>query len=105
MAYSKDSVIRDVKAYLAELRRSGIPVKRALLFGSWARGVPREESDVDVALISDAFTGDRFEDRRRIVPLRRRINNSIEPMPFSQQTFDRGGSLVDEIIKYGEEIQ
>ncbi|MBN2060018.1 MAG: nucleotidyltransferase domain-containing protein, partial [Deltaproteobacteria bacterium] len=41
-----------------------------MLFGSWAKGAEHEESDVDVALISDVFTGDRFQDRRKIVPLR-----------------------------------
>jgi len=55
-------------------------------------------------LISNVFSGDRFEDRRRIIPLRRKINNCIEPIPFDPRTFDRGGILVDEIIKHGEEI-
>ena len=104
MAASKESIIRDVRRYIAELRKNGIPVQRAMLFGSWARGAGREESDVDVALISNVFTGDRFQDRRKIIPLRRKINNRIEPMPFDPRTFDRGGNLVDEIIKHGEEI-
>lgn len=75
-----------------------------MLFGSWARGTVREESDVDVALISTAFTGDRFQDRRKIIPMRRKINNRIEPIPFDPLTFAMGGNLVDEIIKHGEEI-
>jgi predicted nucleotidyltransferase len=104
MAVSKESIIRDVRRYIAELRKNGIPVQRAMLFGSWARGAGREESDVDVALISNVFTGDRFQDRRKIIPLRRKINNRIEPMPFDPRTFDGGGNLVDEIIKHGEEI-
>ena len=79
-------------------------IQKALLFGSWSRGSAGEESDVDVALISTVFTGDRFLDRRKIVPLRRKINNKIEPIPFNPQTFDMGGNLVDEIIRHGEEI-
>ncbi len=104
MAASKESIIRDIKRYIAELNKNGIPIQRALLFGSWAKGTGRGESDVDIALISDVFTGDRFEDRRKIVPLRRKINTRIEPMPFDPQTFDSGGNLVDEIIKHGEII-
>jgi uncharacterized protein len=56
-------------------------------------------------LISDAFTGDRFQDRRKIVPFRRKINSRIEPIPFTVQTFNMGGNLVDEIARYGEEIR
>lgn len=104
MAASKEDIIRDIKKYIAELRKNGIPIQRALLFGSWSKGTGREESDVDVALISSVFTGNRFQDRRKIIPLRRKINNLIEPMPFDPRTFDDGGNLIDEIIKHGEEI-
>jgi uncharacterized protein len=104
VAASKDAIIRDVKNYIDVLRKHGIPVQKALLFGSWTKGLASEESDVDVAIISKVFTGDRFHDRRKIVPLRRKINTRIEPIPFNPQTFDMGGNLVDEIIKHGEEI-
>ena len=104
MAASKEAVIKDLKRYIAVLRKNGFPIQRAMLFGSWAKGAGREESDVDVALISDAFTGDRFQDRRKIVPFRRKINNRIEPMPFDTRTFSTGGNLIDEILNSGEEI-
>ena len=104
MACEKASVIQDVKKYIAVLRENGISVDKALLFGSWAKGTARDESDVDVALVSTFFTGDRFMDRRKIVPLRRKINNNIEPIPFSPEDFAAGGALVEEIRRYGEEI-
>ncbi len=77
---------------------------RALLFGSWPKGTAREESDVDVVLVPSVFTGDRFMDRRRIVPFRREIFTSIEPMSFRPEDFAAGGILVQEIRQYGEEI-
>lgn len=101
---SKDAIVRDVKRYIDALKKNGFPIQRAMLFGSWARGTANDESDVDVALISDAFTGDRFQDRRKIVPLRRIINSRIEPIPFDPRSFADGGILVDEILKYGEDI-
>jgi hypothetical protein len=57
-----------------------------------------------VALISNAFTGDRFEDRRRIVPFRRKIDTRIEPIPFRPEDFDDGGMLAEEIKKTGIKI-
>jgi uncharacterized protein len=104
MACEKAAVIQDIKKYITVLRENGISVDKALLFGSWAKGTARDESDVDVALVSSFFTGDRFMDRRKIVPLRRKINNNIEPMPFSPEDFAAGGTLVEEIRRYGEEI-
>jgi predicted nucleotidyltransferase len=101
MAASADSIIDIVKRYIEELRKHNIPVREAILFGSYVRGTVKEESDIDVAVVSEAFTGDRFEDRRKIVPLRRKIDNRIEPMPFNLEIFSSGGILIDEIKKTG----
>jgi len=104
MAASADSIIEIVKRYIEELRKHNIPVREAILFGSYVRGSIKEESDIDVAVVSEAFTGDRFEDRRKIVPLRRKIDNRIEPMPFNLEIFSRGSILIDEIKKTGVRI-
>ncbi|MEW6418828.1 MAG: nucleotidyltransferase domain-containing protein [Nitrospirota bacterium] len=97
MAIGTDSIIDAVRRYIDELEKNQIHIQEAVIFGSYAKGIARPESDIDVALISDAFTGDRFEDRRRIVPLRRKIDSRIEPIPFKPEDFNNGGTLVDEI--------
>jgi len=101
MARKAIKTIKIVKRYIAELEKNQIPIKKAIVFGSHARGVAGSESDIDVALISEAFSGDRFEDRRKIVPLRRKIDSRIEPMPFTPEDFDNGGMLAEEIKKTG----
>ncbi len=91
-----------VKRYIAELERYNIPIKKAILFGSHARGTGvKPESDIDVALISDAFSGDRFEDRQRIVPFRRKIDSRIEPLPFTPEDFANDGIMAEEIKQHG----
>ena len=104
MASAKDKVIEDIKKYISELNNHGIPVQKTILFGSWSREKAKEESDIDIAIISESFSGDRFQDRRKIVPLRRKINTRLEPIPFDPESFATGGHLVDEINHYGEVI-
>lgn len=104
MAAKKGSIKKAIKDYIEALRHEGIPVKEVILFGSCSRGGNRDESDIDVAIISDAFSGDRFEDRRRIVPLRRGIDSRIEPIPLTPEAFASGGNLIDEIKKTGIKI-
>lgn len=104
MAAATDVIIGIIQRYIQELRNHDISVNEAILFGSFVKGNAREESDIDVALISDAFTGDRFDDRRRIVPFRRKIDSRIEPMPFSPAGFAEGGNLVDDIKRTGIRI-
>jgi hypothetical protein len=104
MATSTDAVIEIIKKYLLELSQHGIPVDQAILFGSFVKGTAREESDIDIALISDVFTGNRFDDRRRIVPFRRTIDSRLEPIPFSPAGFISGGALAEEITRTGIRI-
>src|SRR4030042_2508586 len=101
MAGKSDKTIKNIKKYILELERNKIPVKKAILFGSYAKGLARPESDIDVALISNVFSGDRFKDRQRIIPLRRKIDSRIEPLPFTPEAFDNGGMLAEEIKKHG----
>ena len=93
--------VRLVKEYIGELERNKIPIEKAILFGSYAKGHATTESDIDIALVSEVFSGDRFEDRRKIIPLRRKIDNRIEPLPFKPEDFENGGILVEEIKKTG----
>ena len=94
-----------VKKYLLILKGKNISIQKALLFGSYVKGNYREDSDIDIAIVSSNFTGDRFSDRRMIVPLRRGIDSRIEPMPFTPEDFSGGGILINEIKKTGQVIQ
>lgn len=105
MAAKRNSIVNLVKEYIQELQKNNIPIKKAILFGSYSKGDFNKSSDIDIALISSAFTGDRFLDRRRIVPFRRNIDSRIEPIPFTPQTFIKGGNLIDEIKKTGKVIE
>jgi len=101
MAVKADKAVKLVRKYIGELERNKIPIEKAILFGSYAKGYAKEESDIDVALVSEVFSGDRFEDRRKIIPLRRKIDSRIEPLPFKTEDFENGGILVEEIKKTG----
>lgn len=46
-----------INAYLAALGRHGVLAETVYLFGSWARGDARPESDIDLIVVSSAFTG------------------------------------------------
>ncbi len=101
MAAKANQVITIVKRYIAALEKNRIPIKKAFIFGSYAKGEARAESDIDLALVSEEFSGDRFDDRQRIIPLRREIDSRIEPLPFRPEDFENGGILAEEIRKTG----
>jgi predicted nucleotidyltransferase len=45
-----------IKAYLLVLEKKGIPTQKAYLFGSQAKGTAGSYSDIDLIIVSPAFT-------------------------------------------------
>ena len=64
MATQATDLRRDIAAFCAELRRAGIRPRRIILFGSWAAGRERWDSDIDVIVVSKDFRGKGL--RRRL---------------------------------------
>ncbi|HLB24692.1 MAG TPA: nucleotidyltransferase domain-containing protein [Nitrospirota bacterium] len=105
MDAEKILIIGKVRDYIKELKKHRIAVDRAILFGSFAKGNYREDSDIDIAIVSKDFKGVRFYDREKLVPLRRNIDIRIEPIPFRPEDFNESDPLAAEVIATGEEIK
>ena len=101
MVVKPDSVLTLVREYIRALEKNGYKITGAFLFGSYARGTAHEWSDIDIALVSPDFTGDRFRDRQKIVPLRRQIDVRLEPMPFRPRDFKNDPIMAEEIKQTG----
>jgi len=74
-------------------------IEAVYLFGSYAKGTPREHSDIDVAFVVNKFEGDFFKVIPQIWKLRRQVDFRIEPHVIARDT-DYAG-LIDEIHKTG----
>ena len=61
MAKIPDSIRETVQKYIAELAKNDIPLNKAYLFGSYTAGRHDKWSDIDIALVSEAFKGDLFD--------------------------------------------
>ena len=104
MAQVPNRVIIILKKYIAELEKSNIHLKAAILFGSYATGNHEEFSDIDVALVSDDFQGVRFFDKQRIRKPTLAIDYRIDPLPFKTEDFKESNLFVKEILRTGIKI-
>jgi predicted nucleotidyltransferase len=84
--------------------RSQVDVSGAYLFGSYAKGLAREESDIDVAFVTKGITGNSFNDGLALTKMRRNYDVRIEPHLFSPDDFGHNNWFADEIIKTGIRI-
>ncbi len=78
-------------------------VKRAYLFGSYAKGNEQEESDIDVAIVIENMP-DFFMVQKLLMKLRRKIDLRIEPQPIKEQDFNSANPFAFEIENTGIKI-
>ncbi|HIE05593.1 MAG TPA: nucleotidyltransferase domain-containing protein [bacterium (Candidatus Stahlbacteria)] len=105
MAKKANLIIGKVREYLKILQKNDYRIKKAYLYGSYATANYHKDSDIDVLIISDDFTGDRFEDSLKILKFARNIDLRIEPMPYRSRDFKDSDPLVIEVKKRGKEIK
>lgn len=100
-----ESTVQKVIKFVEEVRQQGVPIQQAYLFGSYAKGTPGEWSDVDVALVSDVFTGVRFEDIKRFVDVTIRAPYILfEVHTFNTTDFEENDAFAQEIINTGVRV-
>jgi len=84
--------------------RENFGIIKVVLFGSYAKGTFHIDSDIDIAIVFRDF--DNLLDMQlELMRLRRKIDSRIEPHPFRERDFILSDPIVNEIIKYGEEIE
>jgi len=76
---------------------------RMILFGSYAKGNFNDDSDIDIAVIFKDYSN-LSDMQLELMRLRRKIDSRIEPHPFRESEFDLSNPIVNEILKYGQDI-
>jgi predicted nucleotidyltransferase len=46
---------KNIQSYIKELKKDKLPIKKVILFGSYAKGIQHKWSDIDICVISPAF--------------------------------------------------
>ncbi|MBI5590738.1 MAG: nucleotidyltransferase domain-containing protein [Deltaproteobacteria bacterium] len=94
----KTEVIIKLKRY-KKLLSQEMSFDKMILFGSYAKGNQREDSDVDVAIVVDEMQGDFFSTRPLLWRIRREVDDRIEPVILEKSNDESG--FLDEVMKNG----
>lgn len=76
-----------VNKYIAIVKEN-YNVVAVILFGSYAKGTEHEDSDIDIAIITDDIKTDIFDEEVKMTLLRRKIDNRIEPHIISIDDYE-----------------
>jgi len=74
-------------------------IDKMVLYGSYAKGTQRIESDIDVAIIVNSVNGDFFTYAPLLWKLRRGIDDRIEPILIEKNNDESG--FLNEVLKSG----
>jgi predicted nucleotidyltransferase len=95
------AIIKKIKKY-ADIITSKYPVNMIILYGSYAKGVEKEDSDIDVAVVINQIDDRYFKLNAELYKAVRKVDERIEPnLVFIKN--NRSGFL-ESILKYGKVI-
>ena len=77
---------------------------KIILFGSYAKGTWNADSDIDIAVVLRDYSN-LIDTQLDLMRLRRKIDSRIEPHPFREKDFVATNPIVNEILKFGQDIQ
>ena len=97
----QETVINTVNRYAEAVTKEFSP-SAVILFGSYVNGNPHEDSDIDVGIVFNGFTGDWWRTAARLWRLRREVSFDIEPHLLDSAN-DKSG-FVKHVFKTGQII-
>lgn len=92
-------IIETVKQYIMIIPKD-FGIKKAYLFGSFAKGKENIDSDIDIALVLENMP-DFFYAQKQLMKLRRKIDLRIEPHPIKEKDFNSLNPFAYEIERTG----
>jgi len=78
MVKTKQEIDLVIKKFQEELNKYNIHPEKIILYGSYAKGKPREDSDIDLIVISRDFEDMNLRERLEILGLA--AGNILEPI-------------------------
>ena len=98
-------IMEIVKKYV-EVILANYKVKTIILFGSYAKGTNHEDSDIDIAIVTDDLKcSDKFDEEVHLMGLRRNIDYRIEPHLIEIADFDNVETpFIREVIDTGIKV-
>ena len=97
----KETAVNTVRQYANAVVKEFSPAA-IILYGSYAKDNPHEDSDIDVAVVFNGFTGDWLATSTRLWRLTENISFDIEPI-LLDSTEDKSG-FVKNVYKTGRII-
>ena len=102
MVKTEREIAEIIKKYRNEVEKLGVRPQKIILFGSYAGGTPREDSDIDVIVVAEDFKKMNLRERLELLGLAAgRVFEPIEALGYTQEELEsrRKESFLETILK------
>ncbi len=90
------------QSYIKLVKKSGIPVAKAYLYGSYAKKNQDKDSDIDICVVSPIFGKNYTNENIKLRMLTLDVDTKIEPVAFNPSDMaNKYDSLAIEIQRTG----
>lgn len=96
-------IMNSIEKYIEKISQY-YKIKAIILFGSYAKGTQNEDSDIDIAIVSDDFD-DIIEDGAKLIGYTWKIDTRIEPHPIKTEDYDNiSNPFIKEVVDTGIKV-
>jgi predicted nucleotidyltransferase len=101
---TKTELTKIAEAYVKKLREYRVHVEKVILFGSYARGTQQENSDIDLAFVSEDFDHMNILERQKLLSRCREGLIPTDVLAYSPAMLEKkkhNSPVVDSILQEG----
>ena len=100
------NIMNTIIEFIDLLKKENIVVEKVILFGSYAKGTYREDSDIDLAIVSPNFKEeDCIENMTLLLCKANILKADIQTIPFSVEEYNEPKGIMEEILNTGIELK
>jgi len=91
-----------ISRYSIEIEKMGIKPQKILLYGSYAKGNPREDSDIDLVIVSENFKDMNIRERLELLGIAAgKVFEPIEAIGYTPDEMEsnKKGTFLEEILE------
>lgn len=90
-----------IQKYIDKLKKENFDISEVYLFGSYSNGTENELSDIDLAIVSADFQGNRLLDREKLLGFNKDIDFRLSILPIDNETKENSLFYKQEVVKKG----
>lgn len=99
-------VMNVIDDFIKLLQEENIKIEKVILFGSYAKGTQRKDSDIDLAIISPDFKEEEcIKNMTLLLCKANLLKVDIQTIPFSIEEYNEPKGIMEEILNTGIELK